>query len=364
MRLASLHLQNFRNFADWRMTEIAPLVALAGPNGAGKTNILEAISLLGPGKGLRGATLPALMKQDADNAVGWGVHAMLDNGLNVSTGWQNSMARRHITIGADATATQKDLAEAVAVHWLTPAMDRMVAEAPAGRRKFIDRLVFALDPAHAGRVTRYEKSVSERLRILRESGPNAQRDWLQGLELDAAGTGASIAAARVSWLRRITPYLSLHASESFPQPAIALHGFMETGMESNIPSVALEKQMAEGLMRARQIDADGGTSSVGPHRTDIAIAYAQKNHDARLASTGEQKALLITLMLAQTHMLHDERGMKPILLLDDIASHLDESRRAVLLQTLTDYADHGGQVFITMAEHVPGWDIPYARVTS
>lgn len=362
MRLASVHLQNFRNFAQWRHDDLAPMMAFVGPNGAGKTNILEAISLLSAGKGLRGAALPALMKQDADNAIGWGVHGVLDHGLNVSTGWQNSMARRHITIGADATAKQKDLAEAVSVHWLTPAMDRMVAEAPGGRRKFIDRLVFALDPAHAGRVTRYEKSMGERLRILRESGPNAQKDWLQGLELDTASTGASIAAARVSWLRRITPYLSLHANESFPQPDIKLHGFMETGMANDIPSIMLERQMAEGLTRARQTDAENGTSSVGPHRTDIAITYAQKNHDARLASTGEQKALLITLMLAQTHMLYDERGMKPILLLDDIASHLDESRRGVLLDTLRDYADHGGQVFMTMAEVVPGWDISYTPV--
>lgn len=348
MRLASLHLHNFRNFETLRLDDGQPAMVLVGPNGAGKTNILEAISLLAPGRGLRNAALPQILRQGADERMGWGVQAQIENGLPIATGWKTGMSKRALTIGADDKAKQKDLAESVNAIWLVPSMDRMVAEAPAGRRRFIDRLVFALDPAHAGRVTRYEKAVTERLRLLKEG--RAQASWLEGLELDAASTGASIAAHRVAWLHKIKPYLASSVTAGFPQPDIELHGFMEAGLTSGTPAVMLERQMAEALNAARKTDAQNGTCSVGPHRTDVHIHYAQKNQDSRLASTGEQKALLISLILAQTNMLSHERGLKPLLLLDDIASHLDDERRKSLFETLLDYANSGGQIWLTGAD--------------
>lgn len=389
MRITSLHLQNFRNFERLAFESLPPFVAFVGENGAGKTNILEAISLLTPGRGLRNAALPHLMRQSGDAKMGWGVKAATEKDITVATGWQAGMSKRGLTIGADSNAKQKDLAEFMTAHWLTPAMDRLLADAPAGRRRFIDRLVFALDPAHAGRITRYEKAVLERMRLLKE-GRAKEAEWLSGLELDAAHSAASIAAARVSWMKRIAPYLSLSLSSPanavregdlnqpkipfpspagsagndskwresdvssfFPQPKIEMHGLMEAGLLSGQSALILEQQMTQALARARHADTENGTCSVGPHRTDIAITYAQKNQDARLASTGEQKALLISLILAQTHMLSDERGIKPILLLDDIASHLDENRRNALLTALFTYTEGGGQVFMTGTDKNP-----------
>lgn len=351
MRVTQLQLSNFRNFEQKTLPELAPMTAIIGANGVGKTNILEAISLLTPGKGLRGATMAQMMRQSSDHAFGWGVKGRLESGLDVSTGWQSGMTRRGITIGADENATQKDLAEIVTAHWLTPAMDRLLAEAPAGRRRFIDRLVFALDPAHAGRITRYEKAVTERMRLLKE-GRNNEVSWLSGLELDAAHTASSIAAARISWLRRIKPYLNtnIYDGKSFPKPVITMNGFMEAGLQDNQPALILEKHMNEALQRARKKDAENGYCSVGPHRTDIVISYAQKDQDARLASTGEQKALLIALIMAQTKMLIDERDIRPILLFDDITSHLDKNRQKALFSALFAYASDGGQVFVTSAD--------------
>lgn len=346
MRLASLHLQNFRNFEALAFESLPPMVGFIGPNGAGKTNILEAISLLTPGRGLRNAALPQILRQNIDSKIGWGVRSQTTDGLAITTGWQHGLIRRALSIGSDAKASQKDLAEVITAHWLTPAMDRMLAEAPAGRRRFIDRLVFALDPAHAGRITRYEKAVLERMKLLKE-GRHREQDWLTGLELDAAHSAASIAAARVSWLKRVTPYINTTQADGFPQPMLAMHGLMEGGLIQGESALMLERQMVAALAKSRTRDAEAGSCSVGPHRTDIAINYAQKNQDARLASTGEQKALLISLILAQTHMLSDERGIRPILLLDDIASHLDESRRKSLFSTLYTYTETGGQVFIT-----------------
>ncbi len=348
MRLLSLHLQNFRNFEGLSLETLSPVVALVGPNGAGKTNILEAVSLLTPGRGLRNAALPQILRQGADPAIGWGVKSETQDRLAISTGWRHGMARRALSLGADDKAKQKDLGDTITAHWLTPAMDRLLAEAPAGRRRFIDRLVFALDPAHAGRVTRYEKTVAERLKILKEG--RAQSDWLSGLEMDAAHTGASIAAARVAWFNRITPYLTSATMDKFPQPAIKLHGFLEMGLRDQQSSLTLERRLADALANARKTDAENGSCSAGPHRTDVEITYAQKGQDARLASTGEQKALLISLILAQTKMLQEERGMQPLLLLDDISSHLDEQRRASLFATLSSYAHEGGQVFVTGAD--------------
>ncbi len=348
MRLASLHLNNFRNFERQSFESLPSLVAFVGENGAGKTNILEAISLLSPGRGLRNAALPQMLRQGTDAKLGWGVKGVTADDLQITTGWQNGMARRALSIGNDPKASQKDLAEVITAHWLTPAMDRLLAEAPAGRRRFIDRLVFALDPAHAGRITRYEKAVLERMKLLREG--RKENDWMAGLELDAAHSAASIAAARISWLKRITPYINTKQADGFPQPAIDMHGLMETGLLQGQNALMLERQMTNALEKARYQDANSGHCSVGPHRTDITINYAQKNQDARLASTGEQKALLISLILAQTHMLSDERGIKPILLLDDIASHLDENRRKSLFGALFSYTENGGQVFVTGAD--------------
>ena len=341
MALTRLTLQDFRNHPASRLDGMATFNVLIGENGAGKTNVLEAISLLAPGRGLRRAN-PADMAA-SDGAGGFAVAAEIDAGeLVLATAAQSSApARRTVRInGAEAPATR--LAEWLAITWLTPAMDRLFADSAGARRRFLDRLVLAVEPGHARIAARYETALRERNRLLAEPAEPDPR-WLDALEVQLAETGAAIAAARSALTRRLHQALALAGDGAFARPILA-YG------EGDPPDAAA---MAELLREGRRRDRAAGRTLSGPHRDDLAVTMAGKGVAAALCSTGEQKAMLIAIVLA--HALLGETGRPRLLLLDEIAAHLDPLRRAELYTRL---AASGAQVWMTGTEAAPFADLP------
>lgn len=339
-----LSLTFFRNYNTLRINLSPAPVLVIGENGTGKTNILEAISLLVPGRGLRRADLPDL--RAINHTGGWGVAAdvITPDGLrHIGTGCDEGgtdLSRRLISIDQHLVRNQSQLADAVAMAWITPDMDRLLADSPSARRKFVDRLAYSFDPAHAGRVNRYEKAMRERLRILRDGPVDAA--WLNALEDDMARTGVAIAAARVHMVQSLSRVMD-SVDSAFPQAIIALVGLAETMLTTH-PALLVEDALRAALHRHRDLDTQSGTTSIGPHRSDLAVTHRTKNCPAHLCSTGEQKALLITLMMAYVRVVAQVRGMMPLLLLDDIAAHLDDVRRAALF---ADIRTLGLQAWVT-----------------
>lgn len=334
--LQSVTLAAFRNYATSRLdlpADAPPLIALNGPNGAGKTNFLEAISLLSPGRGLRNARLSEL--QNAGSATPWSVFARghgLSGDVAIGTGRDPSGAseRRVVKIDGEAQRGQTALGDHLSVIWLTPQMDGLFRDGASERRRYLDRLVFNLDPAHAGRVQRYERSLRERARLLRDG--IADEGWLKALEAMLAETGVAIAAARRTLLHRLQAACA-QAIGPFPRPALALDGWLEGELVGR-SALDAEDALASSLAASRLRDAELGGAAQGPHRSDLRVSYADKDMPAALGSTGEQKALLIALTLANARMLQAERGAPPILLLDEVVAHLDGVRRAALFDEL------------------------------
>ena len=345
-RIRRVSLTAFRNYQSLRLDLSTAPVVLVGANGSGKTNLLEAISLLAPGRGLRKAALHEL--QNRSTPTPWAVAVEMDTPAGfttVSTGADPSDPERDgrlVRIDAKPAKSQAALAAITPLVWLTPEMDRVLAESPSARRKLLDRLVFGFDPAHAGRVNRYENTLRERMRLLRDGVMDAA--WLNALEDELARTGMAIAVAR----RQMTAELNLSLSEldmdeAFARPSLALSGLAED-MLDHAPALTVEDTLRARLAAARTDDQRTGTTAIGPHRSDWVVTHAAKNTPANLCSTGEQKALLIRLMLGYMRLIADWRKQTPLMLLDDIASHLDERRRTVLFDTLTQT---GAQFWIT-----------------
>jgi DNA replication and repair protein RecF len=349
--VARLGLTNFRSYARAEVELSGRPVVLAGPNGAGKTNLLEAISLLSPGRGLRGATLSEHTRkapQTAGADVLWAVHATLtcggescDIGTGLVAGPQGSDKRQVHLNGAPAQSSA-DLAEIIRMLWLTPAMDRLFGESASGRRRFLDRLALGFDPAHARRSLRYEQAMRERARLLR-LGP---RDplWLDGLEKEMAESGVEIAVARRETVARLNDALAKREREgAFPCAQLAM-----TGESEQLIAEAREnavEAVRNALSRARIRDAESRRTSIGPHTSDLGARHSEKRMDARDCSTGEQKALLISIVLADAWELAGTRGGEaPILLLDEIAAHLDGRRRAALCEEIVAL---GAQAWLT-----------------
>ncbi len=332
--VGKITLANFRNYRDLYLEPAAAPIVLTGANGSGKTNLLEAISMLVPGRGLRRASLSELQNQNSPEP--WAVAANLATSLGflqIGTGRDpeaSETERRVIHIDGKSVRSQNALAEHVAMAWITPEMDRLLAEGPGARRKWLDRLVFSFDPAHNGRVHRYEKALRERLRLLRE-GP-ADAAWLNALEDEMAQTGVAIAAARRQLIRQLRTAIADTASE-FPQADIAVRGLAEDALESE-PALPVEDKMRAALARTRGEDAQSGTCAAGPHRSDMAVMHRAKACPAEFCSTGEQKALVVAIMIAYTRTLMQARAMAPLLLLDDIAAHLDDIRREALFEEI------------------------------
>lgn len=340
--VARLSLRDFRSYAALELATEARLVVLTGPNGAGKTNLLEALSFLSPGRGLRRARLAEATRY---GAAGWTVAAaivMPHGEVTVGTGFRGEGERRAVRIdGADAPGPAA-LAEAFGLAWLTPQMDRLFSEGPGARRRFMDRLVFAFDPGHAARVSAYEKAMRERARLLEQGG--ADPAWLSALEAQMAERGVAVAAARRDALARLARALA-EAPGPFPRAEAAVDGVVEAWLDE-APAVEVEARFAAALKEARRADAP----CPGPHRSDLAVRHAAKGIPAALCSTGEQKALLIAILLANARLERARRGMPPVLLLDEATAHLDAERREALFEELLAL---GAQAWLTGQERAP-----------
>lgn len=409
MFLASLTLTAFRSYDHTRL-ELAPgCVVLTGPNGAGKTNVMEAISLLAPGRGLRGARLAEFQKFGC--AVPWAVSGKLvtcphptpppsqegrrremnvsslpreglsphggglgwgQDGIQLGTGRDPATpdSSRRVVVIDGQKASPPAFSAHLALNWLTPAMDRLWTESPSHRRRFLDRLTLALDPAHGTRVNRYEEALAERNRLLKD-GQFDDR-WLSSLEHGLATEGIAVAAARREMVRELQGHLLTdsplpnppprRAGEGirlsplpcnggglgrglFPAPLLSLSG-VENWLDG-MPALLAEDRLREELARSRRLDAAAGGTSPGPHRSDLLATHPDKAMPAALCSTGEQKALLISLILAHGEIIRARRGTPPVLLLDEVAAHLDETRRESLFERLLGL---GGQVFLSGAD--------------
>jgi DNA replication and repair protein RecF len=327
-------LTNFRNYSDISLRfESAPVI-LTGANGSGKTNFLEAISLLVPGRGLKKS--PSTDLQSLTNPIPWAVAVELQTGfgsMHIGTGRDPTEAdneRRVVHIDGKPARSQNAMAEYVAMAWITPDMDRVLAEGASARRKLLDRLVYSFDPAHSGRVSRYEKALRERMKLLREGVRD--RHWLGALEDDMAQTGVAIAAARKHLLQQLRIAIE-ETSSAFPRADIGVVGLAEDALESN-PALPVEDMLRAAFANNRDEDAQSGTTADGPHRSDLLVMHRTKSCPADLCSTGEQKALLIAIMLAYLRTLMRHRQLTPIFLLDDIAAHLDDTRRCALFEEI------------------------------
>jgi len=334
--LTRLALTDFRSYADAVLAPGPGLVVLTGENGAGKTNILEAVSLLSPGRGLRGASLANMARIGGPG--GFAVAARLSaspegEGLvDIGTGTLVSAPeRRQVRVnGAAASATS--LSEWLSVLWLTPAMDRLFQEGASGRRRFLDRLVLALHPSHAVHAARYEAAMRARNKLLAEEGPPDEA-WLGALEARMAEHGAALVEARRSAVSALGVRLAAAEEGPFARAGLGLEGG--------------EEDLSTVLKRDRARDRAAGRTLAGPHRTDIAVTHLGKGRPAGLCSTGEQKALLLSIILAHADLVAERAGRRPILLLDEVAAHLDPRRRAALFERLESA---GGQVWMTGTE--------------
>lgn len=331
MTITRLSLTDFRSYPDCVVTPGPGLIVLTGENGAGKTNILEAVSLLVPGRGLRGAALSEIARQGG--AGGFAVAARLGD-VELGTGTRAEAPERRVVRINGAAAAANDLAEWVSALWLTPAMDRLFLEGASERRRFLDRLVLALVPSHAGHASRYEAAMRQRNRLLADERP-ADPEWLTALETQMAAHGQALLEARQQLVTALGTRLADQPDGPFARAGLALIGG------------EMEPEFAAQLARNRQRDAAAGRTLNGPHRMDLDVTHLGKAQAAARCSTGEQKALLLGIILAHAELVAGRKGRAPLLLLDEVAAHLDPVRRAALFERLSA---NGGQVWMTGTE--------------
>ena len=346
--LAHLALTDFRSYARAELALDGRAVFLVGPNGAGKTNLLEAVSLLTPGRGLRNASLAELGRRLPGEARGraWAVAAVVEadgERTRLGTGVESAgAARRLVRVEGEAVPPGR-LAEHLRQVWLTPQQDRLFLEAAGDRRRFFDRLVFAAEPAHAAHASAYERALRERLRLLTD-GP-ADPDWLTALEARLGEAGALMAAARARTLSALQAEIDGRGDRPFPQARLSLTGEWEQLALDGADLDGIEARLVRALAAGRERDAAAGRSLTGPHRGDLAVIHAEKDRPAAECSTGEQKALILNLVLAQAARLsRAESAPNPILLLDEVAAHLDRRRRGALFDEISAL---GLQAFLT-----------------
>lgn len=361
--VARLAVSEFRCYAQASLEADHRPVVLSGPNGAGKTNLLEALSFLTPGRGLRQARLSEidrrLVRESGSETAGetsgpWAVSVRLDGPggeCEIGTGRdvaaeENARERRLLRIDGSPQRGLAGLAERLALLWLTPQMDGIFLDSRSARRRFLDRLVASFDPGHASRLNAYEQAQSERLRLLRGEIPGEPRSpdpiWLSALEQQIAEHGIALAAARLDLVQRLNRVLA-GVDGVFPRPDLAILGEVEAWL-ADMPALAAEDRLRQRLAEGRSLDAEAGRSLAGPHRSDLYVRFAATHMNAADCSTGEQKALLIAILLGQARLMAAERGRTPLLLLDEVAAHLDENRRRALFETLLDL---GVQAWLT-----------------
>jgi DNA replication and repair protein RecF len=363
-RIRRLALTNFRSYRSASIELGAGPIILVGANGAGKTNLIEAISFLTPGRGLRRATLEEVAFSEGDGS--WAVAAEVEGALGLATlgtgiapAVEDAPPQRMCRIDREPVASVAAFADHIRVIWLTPAMDRLFNEPASERRRFLDRLVLAVDAQHSGRVSALERSLRSRNRLL--ENPRPDMHWLDAVEHETAELAVAVAALRAETVRRLQGALAERSTfpDSFPAAEIALHGWMEQALVGQ-PAVEVEDRYRRQLKENRARDAQAGRTLDGPHLTDLAVFYAGKHIPATDASTGEQKALLIGLVLAHAGLVGEMTGFAPVLLLDEVVAHLDPSRRNALYDALSRL---GSQVWMTGADPLAFAEIvPHAQI--
>ena len=353
-----LSLANFRSYhaAQIELSVAGPVV-LTGANGAGKTNLIEAISLLAPGRGLRRATIEELAFSEGDGS--WAVSAEIEGMLGLATlgtgidppAGEDSAPSRKCRVDRESVGSAAAFADHLRVVWLTPAMDPLFNGPASERRRFLDRLVLAVDAQHSSRVAALERSLRSRNRLLEDA--HSDSHWLDAVEHETAEVAVAVAAARAETVARLSAALAAARDEGFPRAEIVLDGWMEK-LLPNHTALEIEDRYRTLLKANRARDAAAGRTLDGPHLSDLAVTHAGKGIAASDASTGEQKALLIRLVLAHAGLIKDMTGFAPLLLLDEIVAHLDPSRRAALYDAL---ANLGAQVWMTGADPAAFGDI-------
>jgi DNA replication and repair protein RecF len=345
--LSRLRLSDFRS---WRVLDASfdeSLICIAGENGAGKTNLLEAISLLAPGRGLRGARMGEVGRQEAGAGLPWAVAGRFETRagpMDIGTGTdpEGATERRIYRLDGQALRTQAMLAERMAAVWITPQMDRLFQEGASGRRRFLDRLVWALEPGHAREVAAHDNAMAERNRLLAEG--RADPAWLAGLEDAMARHAVAVAAARRALMLRLNEELAAgRATGAFPAARLEIACPILAAL-AETPALAVEDALRQGLAADRRRDAAAGGAARGAHKADLSLIHMPKSISAEFCSTGEQKALLVSVVLAHAALIAEARGFAPLLLLDEVAAHLDPARREALFAAL---AALPAQVFMT-----------------
>ncbi|CAM5515058.1 DNA replication and repair protein RecF [Aquamicrobium terrae] len=338
VHISRLTLTNFRNYAALSVDLAPGAVVLTGDNGAGKTNLLEAVSLLTPGRGLRRAPYAEVARESGDG--GFALHARLDGPAgpaDIGTGVAGAEAGetgRRVRINGAPARSAEDMLEWLRVVWLTPAMDALFTGPAGDRRRFLDRMVLAIDAGHGQRALDYEKAMRGRNRLLAESSRDGA--WFDAIETQMAETGTAIAAARAELVRLLAAMIErLPGDGPFPQADIGLAGELEAAV-GTMPAVDAEERFRRALAAGRERDRAAGRTLEGPHRSDLVVRHRPKGMPAELCSTGEQKALLVGLVLSHARLTGEMSGLAPILLLDEIAAHLDAGRRAALFSILEE----------------------------
>jgi DNA replication and repair protein RecF len=355
-RIHRLTLTHFRNYRVASLETRGDMVVLVGPNGAGKTNCIEAISFLSPGRGLRRATLDDVADNQGDGS--WAVSAEVEGALGLATlgtgidpqissegRGEEAAASRRCRIDREPVSSATAFGDHLRMVWLTPAMDGLFLGAASERRRFFDRLVLAIDSQHSSRVSALERSLRSRNRLLEVR--NYDDHWCDAIERETAELAVAVAAMRGQTVTKLAAMLGARGkSSAFPSAEIMLDGWMENAL-INEPATSVEDRYREILRTSRARDAAAGRTLDGPHLTDLQVVYAPKNMPARDASTGEQKALLIGLVLAHANLVAEMTGITPLLLLDEVIAHLDPDRRIALFDEL---AKLGAQVWMTGAD--------------
>jgi len=356
-RIRRLTLSNFRSYRAAQLEVGARPVVLVGPNGAGKTNLIEAISFLAPGRGLRRATLAEVAFVEGDGS--WAVAADVEGELGLATlgtgieapADEDTTVSRKCRIDREPVSSASAFADHLRVVWLVPAMDQLFTGPASERRRFLDRLALAVDAEHASRVSALERALRSRNRLLEEARPDPH--WLDAIEHETAELAVAVAALRAETVTRLAAALQARRGSPFPSAEIALEGWMEKLLPQH-PAREIEDRYRAVLRDNRTRDAAAGRTLDGPHLTDLVVAYAPKDIPAADASTGEQKALLIGLVLAHAGLIGEMTGFAPVLLLDEVVAHLDPGRRAALYAELDTL---GAQVFMTGADPAAFTDI-------
>jgi DNA replication and repair protein RecF len=349
-RIRRLTLNNFRSYHAAQIDIAANLVVLVGPNGAGKTNLIEAISFLAPGRGLRRATLTEVAFMEGDGS--WAMASDVEGALGLATlgtgieapANEDMTITRKCRIDREPVSSASAFADHLRVIWLVPAMDQLFTGSASERRRFLDRLALAVDAEHASRVAALERSLRSRNRLLEEPRPDPH--WLDAIEHETAELAVAVAALRAETVTRLSAALAVRRSSPFPSAEIALEGWMEKLLPQH-SAREIEDRYRAVLHDNRARDAAAGRTLDGPHLTDLVVAYAPKDIPAADASTGEQKALLIGLVLAHAGLIAEMIGFAPVLLLDEVIAHLDPGRRSALYAELEML---GAQVFMTGAD--------------